>query len=59
MAFVCASHISTSSESGRIAAREMNNVEFTTSLPEIKGKLNTASIFWSHVDLVLLSQISY
>ena len=59
VAFVCASYISTSSESGRIAAREMNNVEFTTSLPEIKGKLNTASIFWSHVDLVLLSQISY
>lgn len=56
---MCASYVSTSSESGRIAAGEMNNVEFTTSLPEIKGELDTASIFWSSVDLVLLSQISY
>lgn len=56
---MCAFYINTSSESGRIAAQEMNNVEFTTRLPEIKGKLDTASIFWSNVDLVLLSQISY
>lgn len=59
MAFVCASYIRTSSESGRNAAREMSNVKFTTRLPEIKGKLDTASILSSNIDLVLLSQISY
>lgn len=59
MAFVCTSYITTSSEAGRIAAREMNNVEFTTSLPEIKGELGIASIFCSNIDLVSLSQISY
>lgn len=56
---MCASYIRTSSESGRNAAREMSNVKFTTRLPEIKGKLDTASILSSNIDLVLLSQISY
>lgn len=56
---MCASHISISSEAGRIAAREMNNVEFTTSLPKIKGELDIASIFCPNIDLVSLSQISY
>lgn len=56
---MCALDIRTSSELGRIAAKQMNNVEFTTSLPEIKGELDTAGIFCSNIDLVLLSQISY
>lgn len=59
MAFVYTSYISTSSEAERIAGRKMNNVEFTTSLPEIKGKLDIASIVCSNIDLVSLSQISY
>lgn len=56
---VCGSCISTSSESGRMAPRGMSNVSFTTRLPEIKGKLDTASIFCSNIDLALLSQIGY
>lgn len=52
-------YISAPSESGRVAAKKMSSVEFATSLPEIKGELDTASIFYSNIDLVLLSQISY